>query len=190
VLLHWLVVDGGAIGNLLTLLRRTCPTSSDCPPMKATRGRYALYNKDMKKSLIILSLLLAGLSSCKEQIEKDRPEFIGYWSGDSFNKIGYMYIDIDENSKANIYANDHENEHEYSWSGTARANDKKLTIGGVKYFKIIEYPHHIDTTIERYYVYNHLDNTDKLATWKMVLDGLKGSLNHVVGKSAYYKTDN
>ena len=40
VLLHWLVVDGGVIGILLTLLRRTYPTSSDIPPMKATRGRY------------------------------------------------------------------------------------------------------------------------------------------------------
>ena len=41
VLLQWLVVDSGAISNLLSLSRRTRPTSSDSPPMKATQARYA-----------------------------------------------------------------------------------------------------------------------------------------------------
>jgi hypothetical protein len=162
---------------------------TDSPPIKAMLDRYALYKKTMKKNLIILSLLLAGLSSCKKQVEKDRPEFIGYWSGGSYMEYGYMYIDIDENSKAHVYAYDYENEHEYNSRGTARVGDDKLKIGGIKYFKIIEYPHPIDTTVEKHDVINHLDNTCKLAIWKMVLDGLKSSSNLNVGQRTYYKAD-
>ncbi|HNW99077.1 MAG TPA: hypothetical protein PKK00_11765 [Bacteroidales bacterium] len=143
----------------------------------------------MKNKLIILSLLFAGLLSCKKQIEKESPEFIGYWFVYPYHDYGYMYINIDKNSKAHVYSVDQENENEYNWRGTARANNKKLSIGGVRYFKIIEYPHRIDTTIEKYVVFNVYDNTRKLANWKMVLEGLKGSSNLNVGTKSYYKAD-
>jgi hypothetical protein len=145
----------------------------------------------MKNSLIIISLLLAGLSSCKKQVENGSPEFIGYWSGGAYDSYGYgyMYLNINENSSAYMYIRDTENDHEYDNSGTARADDEKLTIGGTKYFKIIEYPHPIDTSVERWLMYNHIDNTWKLVNWKMVLDGLHGTTHSNVGNHSYYKAD-
>jgi hypothetical protein len=145
--------------------------------------------KTIKKSLIILSLLLAGLSSCKKQVEKDRPEFIGYWSGGSYAEYGYIYLDIGENSRAYFYMLDYENNHDYHSGGVARADDEKLTIGGTKYFTIIEYPHPIDTTVERKRIINHLDNSQKIANWKMVLDGLYRSTDCNVGEWTFYKAD-
>jgi nucleoside-specific outer membrane channel protein Tsx len=52
--------------------------------------------KIMKKTLIIISLLLAGLSSCEKQVENDRPEFIGYWYGGSYREYGYIYLNINK----------------------------------------------------------------------------------------------
>jgi hypothetical protein len=146
----------------------------------------------MKNSLIILSILLAGLSSCKKQVENGRPEFIGYWDGDPYYVYGYMYLNIKENSKAYMHIRDDSNDNDYHNSGTARADGEKLTIGGTKYFNIIEYPHHIDTTVERHYIINHLDNnynSPKLANWKMVLDGLHGTSHSNIGEHAFYKAD-
>lgn len=143
----------------------------------------------MKHNLIIFSLLLAGLSSCKKQVENGRPEFMGYWSGGSYAEYGYIYLNVNENNHASFYMLDYENDHDYHSGGTARADNKKLTIGGVKYFTIVEYPHRIDTNVERKYVNNHLNSSYKIATWKMVIDGLHGSTNCNVGAWTYYKAD-
>jgi hypothetical protein len=147
----------------------------------------------MKNSLIIFILLLVGLSSCKKQVENGSPEFIGYWSGGSYDGIGgYVYLDINKNSRAYFYCWDSENEHKYHSGGTARADDEKLTIGGTKYFTIIEYPHPIDTNVERHWINNWLGgtlNSTKLANWKMVLDGLNNSSSCYRGNRPYYMAD-
>jgi hypothetical protein len=142
----------------------------------------------MKEKLLIIFISILGLFACKKQVEEVSPEFIGYWSGGSYAEYGYMYIRINESSGAYVYALDYNNDHEYDSRGTARANDKKLTIGGIKYFKIIEYPHQIDTAVEKEYIFDHTDNTAKLANWKMVLDGLHNSSINV-GERTYYKSD-
>jgi len=143
----------------------------------------------MKNCLIIFSLLLIGLSSCEKQVEKERPEFIGYWSGGSYCEYGFIYLDISKKSKAYFYMLDYSNSRDYSSSGIARANDEKLIIGGVKYFTIIEYPHPIDTNVERKHIYNYSDGTSKIANWKMVLDGLYGSVDCYDGTRTYYMAD-
>jgi len=144
----------------------------------------------MKYILIILSLLLAGLSSCKDKIEKARPEFIGCWFVDSHGSNGSsIHLSIDESSSAYFRVNDFDNYNDYHSRGEARANDNKLTIGGTKYFLIIEYPHPLDTTIEKNLVLDPDDNIYKIANWKMVLDGLHGSINCNVGECAFYKAD-
>jgi len=143
----------------------------------------------MKTGLGIFCLILITTIGCRKQVEKDRPEFIGYWSGGSYMEYGWTYIKIESSSRAEVYAYDHENEHEYYRHGKARADDEKLTIGGIKYFKIIEYPHPLDTTIVKHYVINHLDNSYKLATWIMVLEGMKGFIGLDLGTRTYYKAD-
>gem|GEM_PF-2535884 len=92
-------------------------------------------------------------------------------------------------SSAYFYMVDYSNNHEYHSGGIARADDNKLTIGGIKHFTIVEYPHPIDTNVERKSVINHVNGTAKIATWKMVLDGLHGSLDCNAGNRTYYKAD-
>jgi hypothetical protein len=138
-------------------------------------------------AIFILSLVILG--SCRKQVENGNPEFIGYWSGGSINEYGRLYIEIDEDSKAYVYASDPENEHYYHSKGTARADYEKLTIGGTKYYKVIEYPHRIDTNVEKVQIVDHEHYIKKLANWKMVLDGLHGSSHCNVGTHKYYKAD-
>lgn len=142
----------------------------------------------MKKKLIILCLFLFGIFACKKQVENGRPEFIGYWSGGSNNEYGYVYIHIKENSKAYFHVTDPENDDDYLYKGNARADNGELTIGGSKHFTIVEYPHPIDTNAERKAIYNFVDNSTRLANWKMVLNGPESS-NQNVGKRTYYKAD-
>ena len=145
----------------------------------------------MKNSLIISCLFLAVISSCKKRVENGAPEFIGYWSGGSYAEYGYMYLNIKENSTAYLYCYDYNNDHDFHNKGTARIDGEKLIVGGTKYFNIVEYPHPIDTNIERYIVINRLygNFNMKLANWKMVLDGLHGSSHCNVGNHTYYKAD-
>jgi hypothetical protein len=141
---------------------------------------------DMKEKIFILFIFLFLFSACKKQVDKDRPEFIGYWHA----KIADNYcarINISENSSA--YYTIIWQDHETTYSGTARANDNKLTIGRTKYFDIVEYPHHIDTAVEKEYVYTHDNKPIKLANWKMVLKGLQPDWLHVCGTWTYYKAD-
>jgi len=143
----------------------------------------------MRFTIIVFSLFLLGLTSCKKLVIDERLEFVGYWDGGSYNEDGYMYIKINVGSMGRVFIADIAGNHIYDCVGLARANDKKLTIGGTKYFKIIEYPHRIDPNVEQVYVNNHINGTSKLATWKMILDGLKGSPNCNVGTRTYYLAD-
>ncbi len=147
----------------------------------------------MKENILIIIFFLISFSACKKQVDKDSPEFIGYWLSGSSSYGGYIFINIDKFSNTTFRIYDHENENEWDTRGKARANDKKLTIGGLTYFKIIEYPQRIDTNVEKINIYNFYDNSWswKLATWKMVLDGLHGSINSNknVGKRTYYMAD-
>ena len=145
--------------------------------------------KRKTKLLVLVFILLIPFISCRKEVKDGRPEFIGYWSGGAFVESGYIYIIIHENDPSIFKAMDYENNHEYHAKGTARADDKKLTFGGVKFFDIIEYPHIIDTTVEQFYVHNHSDGTYKLANWEMVLDGPYNSINSNVHKHTYYKAD-
>jgi hypothetical protein len=178
-------------GKLINFMAGVRRAGSLKPGRCKAPERYAQYKKTMKNILIISIILLAGLSSCKKQVENGSPEFIGYWTGSPYGNYGYMYLNINKNSRAYMYIRDTENDHEYHNSGTARADDKKLTIGGTKYFKIIEYPHPIDTNVERHSVINYLDNSfsRKLANWKMVLDGLHGTSHSNLGERTFYKAD-
>ncbi len=143
----------------------------------------------MKNYLIILFFLLIGLFSCKKKVERDNPEFIGYWSGGTFNEYGYVFLSINEKSRASFFISDYSNDHEYHSSGTARIVNNKLSLTPFTYFTIIEYPHKIDTNIERKYFTNFLTSRNKLANWKMVLNGLRGSSDCNVGNRTYYKAD-
>ena len=139
----------------------------------------------MKTTLTIICIFLMTLFACKKQVEKDMPEFIGEWhAGISDND--FIVLSIYEDSYANymIYWQGKET----NYDGTARANDNRLTIGRTKYFDIIEYPHLIDTTQERYYITNH-DMILKLANWKMVLYGMRPKSLHVCGTRTFYKAD-
>jgi hypothetical protein len=146
----------------------------------------------MKTKITILAIFIISLvmlSACRKQVENGNTDFIGYWSGGTYNEYGYVYVHINENSKAYFHINDRENEHDYITKGTARADHEKLSIGGIKYFKIVQYPHPIDTNVERKLILNHVDNTWKVANWKMVLDGLHGTTHSNLGNHTYYKAD-
>jgi hypothetical protein len=72
-----------------------------------------------------------------------------------------------------------------SFSGKARANSTKLTVGRIHTFKIIEYPRRIDTNITKINIAHPSDNTRELANWRMELEG--PSL--YMGTGTYYKAD-
>jgi len=140
----------------------------------------------MKK--IFLILLCLCLFSCKKKTEEDyRPEFIGYWYcpppySDAFS----FSITIDNNSFA-VYRGYENGQEGSSIHGIARANDKHFKIGRIYSFKIIEYPHKIDTASSN--VYAPIGPppwlTSKKANWKMTL---KGPILHA-GDGSYYKAD-
>jgi len=138
----------------------------------------------MKEKLLIICIILLVLSACKKQVDKERPEFIGDWYAKIMGDY-FVNLSVDSNSFANymIYWQGKDN----TYSGQARANDQHFKIGRLKYFKIIEYPHKIDTTIEKMYVPDGF--SVKLANWKMILDGMKPAWLHVSGEYTYYKAD-
>ncbi|HNW98840.1 MAG TPA: hypothetical protein PKK00_10565 [Bacteroidales bacterium] len=142
----------------------------------------------MKKRIYFIFIILITLFACKKQVDKERPEFIGLWHACVDGGCTYfVHLSIDEYSHANymIYWQGKDIEH----GGIAKANDHFLKLKDVFYFKIIEYPHPIDTTIEKYYVYDYNDGKTKLANWKMILNGPKPSALYVSGKWTYYKAD-
>lgn len=67
--------------------------------------------------------------------------------------------------------------------GVTRANDKHFKIGRIYSFKIVDYPHMIDTSTEIHPIYEN--SISKKANWKM---SLKGPIFHG-GDGVYYKAD-
>ena len=138
---------------------------------------------------ITLILCSSLLFACKKRVEKERPEFIGLWLTDRQPSDSYWFeIDIDENSNG-LYT-----EHtavlggeDVHISGTVRANNKHLKIGRLNSFKILEYPHKIDTANSNVLVpypdYGSL--TYKKANWIMKLDGPM----FYIGTGTYYKAE-
>jgi len=140
----------------------------------------------MKPKILIFCILIIAFSACKKQVEKERPEFIGDWYACIGGCDYFVILKINENSEASymIYWQGKDT----NYYGVARANNKHFKIGRTKYFDIVEYPHKIDTVIEKKYVLN-TKGVLKLANWKMVLDGMKPSWLHVSGTYTYYKSD-
>ena len=66
VLFQWLVVDGGAMNNSLSLSRQTRPTPSDSPPFKITHVRYSQFN-NMKKYILISFVVLMTINYSSAQ---------------------------------------------------------------------------------------------------------------------------
>jgi hypothetical protein len=143
----------------------------------------------MKNILTISFFIILVLAGCKKQVEKERPEFIGYWYSD--NGADFWYdITIDKDSYAVYSSNSRigSGGGGSSIHGIARANDKKLKIGRIFNFKIIEYPHKIDTTSSNVYIPIRTGSwsiTLKKANWEMTL---KGPKLHA-GDGVYYKAD-
>jgi hypothetical protein len=116
-----------------------------------------------------------------------RPEFFGFWNA-PLEYDNWVDLNIDSSSFATYKIIWERNEHTYT--GNAKENDKYLKIHGSKYyFEIIEYPHTIDTTIEKHYVHSANYLSSKLANWKMILYGMQPDCFHVCGTWTYYKAD-
>jgi hypothetical protein len=142
----------------------------------------------MRTTLTIIFVFLLTLFSCKKQVEKERPEFIGNWQS-SNREYTYIDLDINENSEA-VYAIEVSVDSKYSkYKGIARATNRRLKIGRTKYFDIIEYPHLIDTTFDKHRVYDHKNHVTTLANWKMVLEGMKPSNLYLSDKYEFYKAE-
>lgn len=139
----------------------------------------------MKTTLNIICLLLITLSSCKKEVAEEKSAFIGRWVSywDSYN---YRILNVSADSYAtyNICSDGVDGHYE----GIARANDKHFKIGRTKYFDIIESPHKIDTSTERHLLPDFGEG-NKLANWKMVLDGMKPGLFYADNTVAYYRAD-
>jgi hypothetical protein len=120
--------------------------------------------KIIKSSLTVILLCLL-MTSCKKKVDKDyRPEFIGNWTGWGNYPIEYSLV-IDSNSNASFDYNNANGE-EHFIRGKARANDKHFKIGRFASFKIVDYPHKIDTATTTI-----LDPfTWKKCNWEMTLD--------------------
>jgi hypothetical protein len=141
----------------------------------------------MKEKILIIFIFLLLFSACKKQIEKERPEFIGRWYS-SIDHYYPVYLDIDENSYA-VYTVNWDGDNKNTFKGNARANDNTLNIGRLHYFKIIEYPKQIDTSIEKKCIYDEMTGKMKLANWKMILRGIHPSWFIPSGSWTYYKFD-
>jgi hypothetical protein len=140
----------------------------------------------MQTKFKMIILLLIVLTACKKEVAEDKSAFIGYWYGNIYED-GIVTLDVSADSYA-TYDVWLETDNHHQYEGIARANDKHFKIGRTKYFDIIEYPHVIDTTIERIMVPVH-NGDRKLANWKMVLDGMKPGLFYADSKTAYYRAD-
>lgn len=135
---------------------------------------------------ILFTLLCLCLLSCKKKIDEDyRSEFIGNWYSAHNTGADFWYdIKVDSNSYATYTSHTALGGGDLSKiHGIARANDKHFKIGRIYSFKIIEYPHKIDTTSSSIYVQDGLSN--KKANWEMIL---KGPILHG-GDGTYFRAD-
>lgn len=143
--------------------------------------------KIIKLSLTVILLCLCFIS-CKKKVDDDyRPEFIGKWhSNIPREAYNYITLEITQDGQADYMIYWEGNAHHHK--GTARANDNHIKIGRILYLNIVEYPHQIDTAVDKHYVtagYGY-----KLANWKMTLNGIKPDwLLKLCYKTDYYKAD-
>jgi hypothetical protein len=142
----------------------------------------------MKATVIIVCISLCALTACKKEVSDGRSEFIGNWTSEIFREYNIAHLSIDENSNASfrMYYEGHDRK---EYTGKARANNKHFKIGRTRYFDIIEFPHRIDTTVEKYSYYDSFSGRKRIATWKMVLEGMKPDAFHVCERLSYYRTD-
>lgn len=142
----------------------------------------------LKRTLLLFCLImLFACFACQKVSEDKRTEFIGFWHA-SIGDGDCASININSDGTG-AYCLRYDYEESKIYSGRIRVNDKHIYIAGQNRFDIIEYPHMIDTSIERVYVYNHVDDSHKIGNWKMVLYGLKPGSMHISGEWDYYKAD-
>ena len=137
--------------------------------------------------IILLLLFCLCLFSCKKKVDEYyRPEFVGFWDAPLGGGAYYVHLNISKDGIADYMLNSDGDI--YRKNGIVRANNQHIKIGRMIYFKIIDYPHKIDTTID-----HHLaacaDGLIKTANWKMTLDGPKPALFFDDGQRDYYKVD-
>jgi hypothetical protein len=144
--------------------------------------------KTKKLIFAIICILSVTLSACKKEVSEVSPEFIGHWSSEHFGDGNFSILTIDENSNASYHLY-FEGDASKEYNGTARADDKHFKIGRTMYFDIIEYPHLIDTSVEKHVIYNQETNQYILANWKMMLEGMKPEAFHVCERLEYYKIE-
>jgi hypothetical protein len=136
-------------------------------------------------SSAIFVLIILFFISCKKEVADGKTEFIGHWyahveGGD------YVTLDISEDSKAGYTIHWHGTDNHHD--GKVYANDEHLKIGSFINFKVINYPHLIDSIAEPYIIPS--DNSNKKANWKMTLKGPNPSFLFVHGTWDYYKAVN
>lgn len=137
-------------------------------------------------------LFVVVFSGCKKSVTNGRPEFIGYWCTTGSGESGNIKIilDIKENDDAD-YIEIAESSYHGEKHGKARANSDKLKIGSVYHFKILEYPHIIDTTVEHVHISPNYsgDQYSPLApNWKMKLSSLIPKV-YMKGPFTFYKVE-
>ncbi len=142
----------------------------------------------MKKVSFFLSMLaFIGLSvfalfGCKKESATQRPEFIGYWRNPfSYDFVFTIYIY--QNGYGDYTELNKEGDRLHI-KGDARVTDEKLKIGCLHHFRIIEYPHKIDTTDSDIFTTTY-EGLRKKANWKMILE----APHFYAGSSTYYKAD-
>jgi hypothetical protein len=140
----------------------------------------------IKIALILLALLCAV--ACKKDAVDENKNFIGTWS--SICAIGgfTQIITIDSNSYGAYQEYADENA-TAGFKGTARANRKKLKIGDIFHFNIIQPPTEIDTNSTVIYIYYPGgEEVYKKATWSMTLSEAYPAF-YLRGNVTYYKAD-
>ena len=138
----------------------------------------------MKKTLMLTALLFS-LFACKKKVDNERPEFCGSWTGHSdHGSVASLNISFsNSDTKYKVFISGTSGS--ITYKGHARANDKTLKLSRFNTFDIIEYPHKVDTNIEKL---DHYEGRIQ-PNWKMILRGLKPDLIHVTETFTFYKND-
>ncbi len=140
----------------------------------------------MKKIVLAIPILFLILFGCRKEVDKEYPEFVGYWvCTDNYNAY---YITIDGNSSATFdgYKADGTT---IVAQGTARANKRSLKIKNHS-FRIEQYPQLIDTTSaqDKVYIMTDYEQSHGIrANLKMTLKDISMSKN--IGTNTFYKAD-
>lgn len=138
----------------------------------------------MKKSLVLLLLVILTLFSCKEKVVGYSPAFLGYWYGVNGNAKYILNIDLESHA---VYKIEWPDANSVTYEGTARANTSRLNIGGKKYFDVVEYPHAIDTLADPFFIPTG-DSTLFRARYRMILNGLHKTTEDIpTGDFKFYK---